>query len=230
MSTTTIPESGISDPGAFRDNEFAQYRSLSVGAVMSLILGVISFPALFIAGLLFLPVLGLLSGLLALRRISRAPDEYSGKGLAVAGGALSLLWLLGGAATATVVYVNEVPEGHRRLKFAELKPYGDEANQQVPSAILKLDGQRVFVKGYVLSDERTADLKSFILVPDMGTCCFGGQPKLSDMIEVVLKDPLRVRYSWQRRKLAGVLTVDPRPKRENGLDGGHYKLVADYVY
>ena len=130
---------------------------------------------------------------------------------------------------ATVNYYLEVPEGYRRLSFAELRPHGDERHLQIPSNVLSLEGQRVFVKGYVLASDRSSDLKEFILVPDMGTCCFGGQPKLTDMIEVTLEDPLRIRYSWQRRKLGGTLSIDPRLKPEDGSAGGHYKLKADYL-
>jgi hypothetical protein len=125
--------------------------------------------------------------------------------------------------------MTELPEGYQRLSFTQLKPRAGERHLQIPSAIHQLDGKRIFVKGYVLSSDRTNDLKEFVLVPDMGTCCFGGQPKLTDMIEVIMEDPLRVRYSWQRRKLGGVLRVDPRYKREDGSDGAHYKLYADYV-
>jgi hypothetical protein len=63
----------------------------------------------------------------------------------------------------------------------------------------------------------------------MGTCCFGGQPKLTDMIQVTLADPLRIKYSYQRRKLAGVLKVDRRLKPISGLKGVYYQLEADYV-
>ena len=63
----------------------------------------------------------------------------------------------------------------------------------------------------------------------MKTCCFGGQPKLTDMIEVTLKDPLRIKYSFGRRKLAGVIRVSPDKKQVAGLDGVYYRVDADYV-
>jgi hypothetical protein len=63
----------------------------------------------------------------------------------------------------------------------------------------------------------------------MGTCCFGGQPKLTDMIEVTLRDPHRARFSFQRRKIGGVLQVDTQLKEINGLTGVYYQLDADYI-
>ena len=63
----------------------------------------------------------------------------------------------------------------------------------------------------------------------MKTCCFGGQPALTDMIEVTLQDPLRVDFSYGRRKLGGILKVSPNKKGVAGLDGVYYQLDADYV-
>jgi hypothetical protein len=226
VSQVSPPNHRLSREDAER---YERYRSLSVSAVISLILGIICLPALFLPGLLFLPAMSAVCALLAIRRIRRASNEFVGQGLAVAGLVLSTLSLLGGTAMAVTTYATEVPEGYRRLTFSELKPGREESHLQIPSAVLRLDGQRVFIKGYVLSDDRSSDLKNFILVPDMGTCCFGGTPKLTDMIKITMEDPLRVRYSWQRRKLAGTLQIDPRPKRENGMDGPHYHLQADFV-
>ena len=42
----------------------------------------------------------------------------------------------------------------------------------------------------------------------MGTCCFGGEPKLTDMIEVKLEGSLAIEYARRKRKLAGTFKVD----------------------
>jgi hypothetical protein len=222
----------ISNESRYSEQEAAQYeryRSLCVSSVVSLILAIIGLPAIFMSGLLFIPAAGAICSVLSLRKIRAAADELSGRGIAISGLVLSACTLIAGSSIAAVIYSTEVPEGYRRLLFTELKPRGDESQLQIPSAILALDGKQVFVKGYVLSDDRRSDLREFILVPDMGTCCFGGNPKLTDMIKITMEDPLRVRYSWQRRKLAGTLHIDPRPKRENGADGPHYHLKANFV-
>ncbi len=222
MSTSSVIEDR-------EQGDYQRYRSLCLAAVLSLVFGFMSIPALFLSGLLFMPVLGVTSAFLAFRRIRSAPDELTGRGLAWAGLLLSLTVFLAGTAIATTVYMTELPEGCRRLTFAELQPSDDASATQVPDRIVPLDGQRVFVKGYVLADDRSADLRKFVLVPDMKTCCFGGNPKLSDMIEVTLREPLTVKFSFMRRKLAGTFRVDTSPKRENGADGPHYRLDADYV-
>ena len=96
---------------------------------------------------------------------------------------------------------------------------------------MDLDGKRIFVKGYVhpgVSD--MGQIKKFILVPDMGTCCFGGQPKMTDMIEVTIVDGPGVRYSSaQAQARRHPARVQPRPQGGRWTQGGLYELEADYV-
>ena len=63
----------------------------------------------------------------------------------------------------------------------------------------------------------------------MGTCCFGGQPKLTDMVEIILDDPLRTSWSTRRRRLGGTLMVDTRKKPISGLDGVYYVMKVNYM-
>jgi hypothetical protein len=81
----------------------------------------------------------------------------------------------------------------------------------------------------VYPGSQTEKLKKFVLVPDMKTCCFGGQPKLTDMIEVTLKDPLRVDFSYKRRGIGGVLKVHKSMQSRQQLTGVVYELQADYL-
>ena len=99
----------------------------------------------------------------------------------------------------------------------------------MPRRAFELNGKRVFIKGYVLPGDQQYGIKRFILVPDMGTCCFGGNPKLTDMIEVTLRDPLRVDYALRKRKLAGVFQVDGKLRPASGGRGVVYRLDADFV-
>jgi hypothetical protein len=70
----------------------------------------------------------------------------------------------------------------------------------------------------------------FILVPDMGTCCFGGQPKPTDMIEVFIPEGKeRVAYSPRRIKLAGTFLLADRPIQSLGLNNVWYHMEVDKV-
>jgi hypothetical protein len=200
-----------------------------MAAVAAVMLGVISLPSMLFPRLLFIPVVGIGLATFALRTLRRRRNELTGRGLAIAGMAISVFSLVGGAAIATTVYVTEVPEGYHRISFEQLQPDKHNPGLPVSEAALELNGQKVFIKGYIYPADRTSELKRFILVPDMGTCCFGGQPKLTDMIEVTLRDPHRARFSFQRRKIGGVLQVDTQLKEINGLTGVYYQLDADYI-
>lgn len=210
-------------------SEYLRYRSMSGLSVAALIIGIISVPALLFPALLFLPVVGLIIGVWAMSHVRKYETELTGYGLARAGAALSLLLLIGGTAIATTIYVTEVPDGYQRISFLDLQPVDERPELPVSPAALELSGQQVFVKGYIYPDDRGAQLRKFVLVPDMGTCCFGGQPKLTDMIEVTLRDPLKTHYSYSRKKLGGRLKVDTRKKPISGLDGVYYQLDADYI-
>ena len=94
----------------------------------------------------------------------------------------------------------------------------------------KLDGKKVFVKGYVHpSVSGQGPVKKFVLVGDMGTCCFGGPPKLAEMIEVTIVCDQAVSYNQMKRRFGGTFRLDPRPKPADGSAGGHYQLHVDYV-
>ena len=86
------------------------------------------------------------------------------------------------------------------------------------------------MKGYVYPDGQMNDIKRFVLVPDMKTCCFGGQPKLTDMIEVTLTNEHRVRYDRFLRRVGGTFRINTAKRKTVGkLDAGAFTLEADYL-
>ncbi len=205
------------------------YRALSKSAVFCLVIGLLSFTALLFPALLLLPAVGILLGLLGLGKLRRYPEEFTGRTAAVLGLVLNVVLLVSGCSLHAVVYATEVPEGFQRISFAELQPVAEAPHLPIPPGALELDGKKVFIKGYVYPDGQQYNIKRFILIPDMGTCCFGGQPKLTDMVEVTLRDPLRTFFERRKRRLAGTLTVDMRLKPVSGLGGVYYRLDAEYV-
>ena len=206
------------------------YRTMSRMAMMSLIFGLLSVLGFLAPVLSVFGFFGLICCLLAVRNLRRYPDELSGRPVALAGGALSMLLMSGAIGYHSYVYATEVPDGYERISFRVLQPKADaDPSSPVPDTAKDLDGKQVFVSGYIHPDAGMSPVQSFVLVPDMGTCCFGGQPKLTDMIEVTLPDEKRVRYSTRKRKLTGTLKVDSRLKPLDGLQGVYYQLEVDEV-
>jgi hypothetical protein len=176
-----------------------------------------------------IPIAAVVLGLLAIHKIRRESEYYSGTGVAVIGVLLALVCATTAGAMHSILGVIEVPEGYEPITFWQLQPDEDHPETPIPPSALELDGKKIFVKGYVYPGTRRRGLKRFILVPDMKSCCFGGQPALTDMIEVTLKDPLRVSFAYRRRGLGGVLRVHPELKPNAELTGVYYELEADYL-
>ena len=210
---------------------YEAYRSVSKAAVLSFLCAFTGLTGLVFPALLLFAFSAIGFGLLALRNIRRYPDELTGKVAATVGLILGSGLMVGGTAMHSYIYATEVPPGYERISFNDLETVESAAYGQPPQFPTELDGKRIFVKGYVHPGvAEIGELKTFVLVPDMGTCCFGGQPDLTDMIEVKIVGEQGVRYSRTKRKLAGTFKVSTRVKKvAGGLQGGYYSLEADYV-
>ena len=215
---------------SYEDPEVQPYRSISRSAIISVVLALISLLAFFSPALLVLPIVGFVLGLSALSAIRRFPLEYTGRGLAITGTIVCGLVAVVGASRHTYVYYTEVPEGYSRISFADLQPEPGRP-EPIPDQAVELSGVKVFIKGYMHPGVASSGkVNHFILVPDMGTCCFGGQPKATDMIEVVIPDDAyRVSYAPRRMKLMGTFAVSRGPRESLGLNDVWYHLTADKV-
>lgn len=206
------------------------YRSLSKPALLSLIVSLFGLLFFLFKAFVFLPIMGLAFGLIALSGIRNRPSELTGRLPAKIGVGLSALALVGGLAKHGYEYATEVRPGYERISFRMLKdndrtalPYSEEAEA--------LDGKKVFIKGYVRAGSQQRNLKDFILVGDFGACCFGGNPKITDVIGVSIQGDERVSYSWSLRKIHGTFRLKRRPAvtREKEVPRVFYQIDAEYV-
>ncbi|MEM7478607.1 MAG: DUF4190 domain-containing protein [Planctomycetota bacterium] len=212
----------------FSSSESESYQSVSRSAIASLLLGFCGLGAFFLSFLVVLPVLGVVFGIIAIRSIRRFPDELQGHQFAVAGSILCLAAVVLAPTYHAYVYFTEVPDGYERLDFALLK--ASDSSDFPPAEALDFNGKQVFIKGYIHPTSMdNAMSKNFVLVPDLGTCCFGGQPPLTHMIEVKLTGDQYARKSYRKQRLAGTLKVTPNKKPVDGLDGVFYQLKADIL-
>lgn len=227
MSTMSTPSDAYLS--SVPTDDVPVYRSVSRAAVMSPFLGLLGLVGLIFPSLLVIAFAGFALALLALSSIRRYPDEYTGKPIALFGLVFCGLVGFGGSVMHAVVYATEVPEGHVRISFVDLNPADRNAPAIPPEGAMALNGQKVFLKGYLYPDGQGAGIKKFVLVPDLGTCCFGGQPKLTDMVLVTLRDPHETVYNQRKRKLSGVLKVDPVLHPVSGVTGVYYELDAESI-
>jgi hypothetical protein len=197
-------------------------------AVVSLALGVLSFVAVFAITLSIIPLAAVLTGMYAWRQIALRQGEMSGQRLANIGIGLGLMFWLSGWALLAYQRAVEVPEGYRRLTFDELQPDENVPNELIPASAQAVDGQRVFMKGYMLPGRQTHDIHEFLLVWSSGDCCFGGNPPLTHVVEVKFAPELSIDYSTQVQRVAGTFHVD---RNVGGSLGQNviYRLDADWV-
>jgi hypothetical protein len=204
------------------------YRSVSRAAVLSLVFALLGLLSWYFPLLTILSGVGLFFALIAFRSFRRFPGELSGKPVAVLGAVCALIMLVVSPVRHTYIYYTELPDGYERISFSALKsPIG--APDFPPESALELNGKKVFLKGYIHPTSLASNAaRTFILVPDWATCCFGQQPPLTHMIEVRLSGDKFANRSFRRHSLAGTLQVRPYIKPIDGLQGVFYELDADH--
>lgn len=209
------------------------YRSVSRLAVASLVVALFSQLAWIFPALALIGAAAVVMGWIARKKIRRFSNELTGSMMANFGLLFGLIAFIGGPSMHWYILAMEVPEGYLPISFHELRPNEVEKSQKmpVPLAAKEYDGKTIFVRGYVHPGVASLDdIKQFVLVPDMKTCCFGGQPKLTDMIEITVVKGQGVEYSYRRRGIGGVFRLRPRAtKGPGGINSGYYVLDADHV-
>ena len=204
------------------------YRSLSRAAVLSVVFAFFGLLAWISPVLLFLAVIGLVFGIIALRNLKKYPNELIGTPIAWIGLLLSGSIVIGAPARHIYIYNTEVPEGFERVSFSVLNSRKGERDFPTADAIA-LNGKKVFIKGYVHPTSISSNSsKSFVLIPDLGTCCFGTQPPLTHMIQVKLVSDGYAYKSLRLHSIAGTLEVHPYVKPIEGLEGVFYEFEAEH--
>jgi hypothetical protein len=237
MSTATLEYDSLATA-----DEALQYRAVHMGAIIGLALGILSVFMVVTAmnsleGCLIvapIPLLGTALSAWSLSKIRRESDRYTGAPIALLGLVLSLFFLVGGLSYGGYVYATEVPEGYARISFNGMKP--DELQERsgviVPPEVAALNGQKVFIKGYIRPDSIsvTKGIREFLLVRDNNQCCFGDLSKINyyDQMQVDMVGARTVDYSQGLFRMGGVLKIEP----QNLVPGSNrpvFSLQADYV-
>ena len=177
-----------------------------------------------------LPVLAIGFGIVALIEIRKYPAEVTGKLAAQIGLGCGVLIAAGSIAMHTYVFMTEVPDGYERMAFNDLRlnkrtklPFSEKSQ--------KLDGTKVFLKGYVRPGAKRTNLKNFILVGDFGDCCFGGNPKITEIVAVNIVSDDLIDHSYFLRKIGGTFRLNPNAREigEDGIPRVFYTIEADYI-
>jgi hypothetical protein len=217
MSQSTAPQvfDGSQDGGynSSQVNEF-DYRPVPVLAPVSLCLGVLS--AFGFLGILAAPIglFGVIASVVCLFWLRKRRGEYGGMWLAVTGFVLSLVCFVGSTGLWAYTYQTEVPSDCRRINFtSDISKKGFAKTKNSPDPFVpevkSLEGQKIFIKGYMYPTKDIFHLSSFLLVKDTGQCCFGGNPAITDMILINMEPGKTVDYKKGMVSVAGVFHCQP---------------------
>lgn len=209
-------------------DDLESYRSMSATAVVSAVLGLFSIVALLgFTALLAIPTLGLLAGVVAWRQIAANPTELSGLKAAKAGILASAFFLVAGIAQPYVKEYVETPTGYKPITY-EKQLVNEASPDEIPPTARALDGQKVFLKGYMFPVAHQNGVTKFLLCRDSGDCCFGTTPKKTHMVYVELVAPKQTEFTTQARGVGGVFRVATSRTGEVNSDI-LYRLDADYI-
>lgn len=210
---------------ANRNYEVQRY---SKSAIAALVLGILSLLSFVDMALIILSIFPFMLGIYSWLNIRRYPKEFKGAWIAVAAIALGPVASGGALAVDAIRLQAEIPEGYRYSSWSDLQP-GEDSAAIIPPLAQELNGQKVYVRGYVYPSKKRNGLKKFVLVRDRGTCCFGGQPKLTDMIVVDLKNEQSINYSLWLRGIGGTWNLKPPNQKIDEIVSGYYEIEADTV-
>ena len=208
-----------------------EYKSVSKATVACLAFAVLSVSAFLAQIFVLLPILGVGFGLVALANFRRFPNELVGKTPAKIGLIVCTIFLIASVSMHAIIYATEVPENYQRISFRDLVPKRGTTMPFSKKAI-ELNGQQVFIKGYVRPPSgKKTKLDKFIMVGDFGDCCFGGSPKITDVIAVKINIDETVDYSYGLRRIGGVFKLNPNSVApdEKEIPRVFYEIDANYV-
>ncbi|MCL2346939.1 MAG: hypothetical protein FWC50_01630 [Planctomycetaceae bacterium] len=207
-----------------RPQEKDGYRAIGSLSVTAFVFGILSFLAFFSWLLLIFPLLGLIFGGRALQKIIAAPNVMGGLSLTIAGmllslffGGMSLLWHYWS-------YYNVIPTGYTAVEFTDFAAGRERGT--IPEDILALDGQRVFVTGYMFPTKKQSGFSEFALVRTLNPSTYASAtPYPTDMILVRLGRDQTTSYRTSPLRVGGILHVN----RDYSYENLPYIIDADFV-
>jgi hypothetical protein len=209
------------------DKPVAGYHALSALAVCSLALGALSVLAFVNRSLAVIPLTAIVLGLVALRRIRRAPQELTGAREALGGIALAAVFWIAGYGWLIIDEIREVPAGYEGISYETLQPDKDKPNEWIPQKAEEMaaDKRRVFIQGYMMPTRQLIGLKHFTLCPTNGFCRYcNPAPTRTEMIRVTLEGDLTAEYTTRLIGIGGIFGLDV--KNPSGVP---YSMTVDYL-
>ena len=195
------------------DHDEFSYTPVTPLAPVSLVLGIAGLVGLLSELGLLVSFFGSVIGLIALIKIKRSAGALGGFVLATLGFLLSTTILFGGSAMHVYNYKTELPPDHLRVNFpreiSKRQFVMDSGVREIHPDIKPMLGKKIFIKGWMYQTLKDEGIKQFVLLKDSGECCFGGDPKPYDMMQVTMAPGTTTKSYGSMVAVAGVLQADP---------------------
>lgn len=203
------------------------YQAINPLSVGSVVVGVLSALTFFHWGFLFLPLIGVLLGIASLINLLRADGARVGVYLSCTGIGLSLVLGVGLYAISVYRYYHMTPPGYIAIDYDLLE--SNDPNKPFPDTAFELEGQRVFVRGYMYPTRQHSGLKTFVMSRDNGVCQYClPNPKITDQVFIELTGGREAAYTTHLIGVGGVFSMKfEDPKKKYG--GIIYHIEADYL-
>jgi hypothetical protein len=120
-------------------------------------------------------------------------------------------------------FKSEGPEGAWRvsyddidlLKILNMDPVPANADTMMPAWLKGLEGKRIRIRGFMYPPFQQAGIHAFGLARDNQICCFGRNPKIYDLFDVLLRDGVTTSFVPNRPfDVVGLFHI--RPEVEAG--------------
>ena len=86
-------------------------------------------------------------------------------------------------------------------------PYEDGL-KGMPKEVKDLDGKKVLMTGFMLPIDEVRNIKEFLLVQSLWSCCYGQPPDINGIVRVVMPKNKRTDYMFDPLKVIGTFKVE----------------------
>lgn len=114
------------------------------------------------------------------------------------------------------------------LPFDDLEGWKyTEGLQGAPADVRALDGKQVLMLGFMLPLDEVQDMREFLLVSSLWSCCYGTPPDVHGIVRCRMAEGRRVDYQFEPIKLVGRFSV--KETREDGYCVDIYQLDVELL-
>jgi hypothetical protein len=102
-----------------------------------------------------------------------------------------------------------------------------EALEGMPDKVRALDGKKVLMLGFMLPIDEVQNIKEFLLVESLWSCCYGEPPDINGLVRCVMPKGKTIDYQFDPMKLVGTMEIEATTM--DGYCVDIYQLHVDYV-